>query len=93
MTDAPKAPPTIAIIDQPHAPFIYFDGTSNFGVGNGIVNITLVANRFLALSDGGVMPQAVAMAHLRCSVAGAKDLRAALDKAILAATSIEGAPN
>jgi len=93
MSDEPKPSPTIAILDQPHAPFVYFDGTSNFGVGNGIVNVTLVANRFLAMSDGSVLPQAVAMAHLRCSLAAAKDLREALDKAILGSMPVEGAAN
>ena len=67
MTDEPKPSPTIAILDEPHAPFIYFDGTSNFGVGNGIVNVTLVANRFVAMSDRAVMPQAVVGAFPLCN--------------------------
>ena len=72
-----------SVKDGPSASFLYFDGTSNCGFHNGIVNVTIVANRFLPQKAGGVGTVAVAVSHLRCSVAAAIDLRDALDKAIL----------
>lgn len=69
--------------DDVPAAFLYFDGTSNCGYHNGIVNVTIVANRFLPQRGGGVGTQFIAVSHLRCSIEAAKDLREALDKAIL----------
>jgi hypothetical protein len=81
------------LTDQAHAPFLYFDGTSNCGYGNGIINVTIVANRFLPTTAGEILPEAVAIAHLRCSVAAAEDLKAALEKALLVAAPATGRTN
>ena len=45
------APQKLTVTDVPHAPFIYFEGVSNFGHNHNVLNITLAANRYL-LNDG-----------------------------------------
>ncbi len=80
-------------VEDRSAGFLYFDGTSNCGYHNGIVNVTIVANRFLPRTAGGVGTQPVAVSHLRCSIEAARDLRDALDKAILIAATGPSALN
>jgi hypothetical protein len=48
---AVKAP--VPISDTSHAPFIYFENAPTFGFVNGVVNITLSANRTYAGPDSG----------------------------------------
>jgi hypothetical protein len=68
MPDAPKKPdPTtlkLTVTDTGTAPYVYFEGAPNFGFVNGIISITLAANRHL-LRDGAPVTDAVAIAHLR----------------------------
>jgi hypothetical protein len=87
---APSAKLTVS--DPASAPFIFFEGTPSFGNNNGVVNITLAANRHL-LKDGAVSSDAVAVAYLRCNVAAAVELRNALDSALLLGVKTEGQAN
>jgi hypothetical protein len=73
----------VTVKDALHAPVIYFDGAPNFGNAQGIVNITLAMGRHLANANGGVDFDVVAVAHLRCSIPAALDLKNALDGALL----------
>lgn len=81
---------TPVIHDAMTAPIIYIDGTSNCGFGNGVVNVTLVVNRFLPRADGGVTTATFAAVHIRCHLAAAVELRNTLDRAILMAASPSG---
>lgn len=84
---AVQPPPArgLDVNDIHHAPFLYFDGASNFGCNNGIVNVTVAAYRYLS-EPRGIVGDVIAVAHLRCTLAAAADLRDALDKAIAMAT-------
>jgi hypothetical protein len=86
MPDAPKKP---TVTDTGTAPYIYFDGAPNFGFTNGVINVTLAANRHL-LRDGAPVTDIVATAHLRCNVPAAIELRNALDAALLLAARTHG---
>jgi len=93
MPDAPKKPdPTtlkLTVTDTGTAPYVYIEGAPNFGFVNGIISITLAANRHL-LRDGAPVTDAVAIAHLRCNVPAAIELRSALDAALLLAARPQG---
>ena len=41
----PEKVPAIPISDTPHAPFIFYENAPAFGFTNGVVNVTLSANR------------------------------------------------
>ena len=41
----PKKVPAIPTSDTPHAPFIFYENAPAFGFTNGVVNVTLSANR------------------------------------------------
>jgi hypothetical protein len=92
MPDAPDPTVTakLTVTDTGIAPYIYFEGAPNFGFVNGIIGVTLAANRHL-LRDGAPVTDAVAIAHLRCNVPAAIELRNALDGAILLAARTQGA--
>jgi hypothetical protein len=94
MADKPEKPkkdaPQLTVTDTGDAPFIFFEGAPNFGFANGIVNVTLGAARHL-VKNGESVTDAVAMAHLRCSIPAAVELRAALDSALLLAAKAGGA--
>ena len=85
----PDAPAKLTVTDTGMAPYIYFEGAPNFGFTNGIINVTLAANRHL-LTDGAPVRDAVATAHLRCNVLAALELRNALDAALLLAAQPHG---
>jgi hypothetical protein len=92
----PKTPATPAfdVKDVGPAPIVYFDGATNFGWNNGIVNVTLAANRYLPdTASGGVVGDVIIVSHLRCTTAAAIDLRAALDKALLIGVPTDGQIN
>jgi len=78
----PEQQKAVVVIDVPHAPVIYFDGAPNFGNANGVVNVTLAVARHLG-TGGEVTTDALAVAHLRCTIQAAVDLRNAIDKALL----------
>ena len=94
-SDKPEIPKQAALFvkDLPHAPIIYFEGAPNFGINNGIVNVTLAVVRNLPDGQGGVAQDVVAIAHLRCNVPAALELRKALDDAILLGIKTEGKAN
>ncbi len=79
----PHLPLSVAASDA--APFVYFDSAANYGLHNGVAQITLEARRTLS-TEAGLVAERVVVAHLRMSVAAAMNLRAALDGlALLAA--------
>jgi hypothetical protein len=88
--DRPKpGTPPLTVTDGGDAPFVFFEGAPNFGFANGIVNVTLAAARHL-VKDGVSVTDAVAVAHLRCNIPAAIELRAALDSALLLAAKAGG---
>jgi glutamine amidotransferase-like uncharacterized protein len=86
------SPAKLTVTDVPHAPFIYFEGVSNFGHTHNVLNVTLAANRYL-LTDGEPIAAPVAVAYLRCNVAAAVELRNAIDQALLLGAKTEGQAN
>jgi hypothetical protein len=92
----PAQDPTkdVTIGDAVRAPIIYFENAPTCGYGNGIVNLMLAASVVLPTADGGTVSQAIAVAHLRCNLAAAAQLRDTIDKALLIATPVpEGKTN
>src|SRR5438128_7143185 len=89
MADNPEARPgkvpAVAISDTPHAPFIFYENAPAFGFMNGVVNITLSANRTYAGPDGAIVNEQVVVAYLRGNVPAALSLRQAIDSALLLA--------
>ena len=85
----PTATPRLTVTDTGIAPYVYFEGAPNFGFGNGIISVTLAANRHL-LRDGAPVTDAVAVAHPRCNVPAAIELRSVLDAALLLAARPQG---
>jgi hypothetical protein len=84
----------LPIHDTPHAPFIFYEVAPGFGVMNGVVNITLSANRTYVGANGAVVNEQVVVAYLRGNVQAALSLKAALDHALLlAAPTPEGKAN
>ena len=73
------------ISDTSHAPFIYFENAPTFGFMNGVVNITLSANRTYAGLDGAIVNEQIIVAYLRGNIPAALSLRHALDSALLLA--------
>jgi hypothetical protein len=97
MADNPDARPkegvVIPVSDTAHAPFIFFEGAPAFGFTNGVVNITLSANRTW-VGSGGVVNDQVVVAYLRGNIPAALSLRQAIDSALLlAAPTQEGKAN
>lgn len=84
--DAPAPKPISKVVDTPHAPIIHFDGAPNCGVRDGIINVTL-AVQCLTPNAGAIDVNVVVAAYLRCSIIAARDLRDALDKALLIASA------
>jgi hypothetical protein len=88
MVDSPDMRPNEGAVapvsDTPHAPFIFYELAPTFGFTNGVVNITLSANRTWVGQDGVVNNQVV-VAHLRGNVLAARSLRQAIDNALLLA--------
>jgi hypothetical protein len=81
----PGKVPAVAISDTPHAPFIFYENAPAFGFMNGVVNITLSANRTYAGPDGAIVNEQVVVAYLRGNVPAAISLRQAIDSALLLA--------
>ena len=77
MTDAPEKPdptsmPKLTVTDTGIAPYVYFEGAPNFGFVNGIISITLAANRHL-LRDGAPVTDAVTSAPIKRCLSGRSD--------------------
>jgi hypothetical protein len=89
MAENPEARPekvtAIPVSDSPHAPFIFYENAPAFGFMNGVVNITLSANRTYAGLDGAIVNEQVVVAYLRGNVPAALSLRQAIDNALLLA--------
>jgi hypothetical protein len=81
----PEDVPRIPVIDTVHAPFIFYENAPAFGFMNGVINITLSANRTYAGPDGAVVNEQVVIAYLRGNIPAALSLRQAIDKALLLA--------
>jgi hypothetical protein len=75
----------IPVSDTTHAPFIFYEVAPAFGFTNGVVNVTLSANRTWIGSDGKVMNEQVVVAYLRGNVQAALSLKQAIDSALLLA--------
>ncbi|MEZ5844027.1 MAG: hypothetical protein R3D27_09855 [Hyphomicrobiaceae bacterium] len=85
MAKSPSAKRPLVEIKDPHgAPFLYFDAAPNAGTYQGIICITLAAARRLAKGPN-VEVDVVAVGHLRCSMRAARELRQAIDQALLLA--------
>jgi hypothetical protein len=96
MADKPDMPTPIiplALEASANAPFIYFEGTSNFGCNGGVANITLEALRFTA-QEGKIATDRVVVAHLRTNAEGLESLKNAIKGIELLAQKTEpGRPN
>jgi hypothetical protein len=90
----PAQVPAIPVSDTPHAPFVFYEWAPAFGFANGVVNLTLAANRAMIGKDGVVLNEQVVVAHLRGNVQAALSLRDSIDKALLLAAPVpEGKTN
>jgi hypothetical protein len=67
-----------------NAPCVYFDMVAASGHINGVIQVTLVANRLVPIG-GNVDIDQIISGHLRMSVAAAHSLKLALEAAILLA--------
>jgi hypothetical protein len=91
MADNPDPRPgevavVIPVGDTPHAPFIFYDGAPVSGYLNGVISLTLSANRTYIGPDGTAKSDHVVVAYLRGNVQAAVTLRKAIDAALLLAT-------
>ena len=75
----------VSALASASAPIIFFDKVPIVGHANGVLRITLEAIRDMPMPQGGSGADRVVVAHLRMSVASAKALRVALDRALLLA--------
>ena len=81
----PAQAPAIPVSDAPHAPFIFYEGAPAFGFTNGVVNVTLSANRTYGGPGGVAVNEQIVVAYLRGNVPAALSLRRAIDNALLLA--------
>jgi hypothetical protein len=81
----PQEGAAMLVSDTPHAPFIFYEGAPAFGFTNGVINITLSANRTLVGPNGETMNDQVVVAYLRGNVLAALNLKQAIDGALLLA--------
>ena len=96
MADDPNPTPPVEIIPSVHgsisaigsaqAPFLYFEAASAFGFLNGVVQITLEAQRIFPGAGKSAAIDRVVVAHLRMNAQAALSLRAAIDGALLLAS-------
>jgi hypothetical protein len=87
---APKPTPAPLLKNAAAAPFVYFDAAPTLGLNNAVVSVELAAQITLPKPDQQVQTDLVCVAHLRCSLNAAMNLREALDKAIAMANGGEG---
>lgn len=76
----------ISAIGSAHAPFLYFENAPAFGTLNGIIQITLEAQRIFPTGTGAPAMDRVIVAHLRMNVPAANSLKAAIEGALLLAS-------
>ncbi len=75
----PTQIPTPPVVDTTHAPFIFYENAPAFGFTNGIVNITLSANRSYIGPNSEVVNEQIVVAYLRSNIQAALGLRQAID--------------
>ncbi len=76
----------ISAIGSAHAPFLYFEAAPAFGILNGVVQITLEAQRIFPTESDSPAIDRVVVGHLRMNVPAALSLKAAIDGALLLET-------
>jgi hypothetical protein len=96
LTDRPKTDDEtrqagfpVPVVDTPHAPVLFIEGSLNFGVRNGVVNMTLGTERAIA-QGGTIHNDSLVAAHLRMGIPAAQVLRTSLDNALLLAMEASG---
>ena len=77
------APTSLATVDIPHAPIIFFESAPALAYFDGTLRITLSTIVTLPTADGKTTSQDVVACYLRCGVHAARHLRDTLDKALL----------
>jgi hypothetical protein len=89
----PPDPSIVPVKDSISAPFIFYEVAPVFGFTNGVINLTLSANRSWVTADG-VQNEQVVVAHLRGNIQAAMSLRKAIEDALLlAAPTANGQAN
>lgn len=81
-TNPKPASAPVLLKNVANAPVVYFDGVPTYGLLAGVVQLELAASVIFPRADGTVGSDAICVAHLRCSVNAARNLSAALDKAL-----------
>jgi hypothetical protein len=66
---------------------VFADGVATYGIHGGVVHTTLAQKHILLTKDGTVREELSSVLGLRLTLAGARSLRDALDKMLLAAQS------
>lgn len=91
----PDLKPKAILSGSDAAPIIFFDGVVVWGVGAGIVQLELAANELVPtdLEGGPVRTKVVAVAHLRCPIPAAQQLRGMIDAALNSLAPPDGKPN
>lgn len=80
MTDKPKVLPLMK--NTATAPMIYFDGAPTLGLSNSVVEIDLSARVMNLYQGDRVTTDTLCVAHLKCSIEAAVQLRTAINKAL-----------
>ena len=73
----------ISAIGSAHAPLLYFEEASAFGILNGVVRITLEAHRIFPTEGEAAAVDRVVVAHLRMSAPAAMSLKASTEGVLL----------
>ena len=82
----PSSQGDLSAIGSAHASFLYFESAPAFGAIQGVIQITLTANRILPIEGTQVGMDRVVVAHLRMNIPAALSLKSAIDGALLLAT-------
>ena len=85
----------MSAIGSAHAPFLYFESASAFGHLNGMIQITLEAQRIFPSTTeaSGAAIDRVVTAHLRMNIIAARSLKAAIEGALLIAAPAQQTKN
>jgi hypothetical protein len=76
-------------IDDKQGQIIFFEMTPSFGHIAGIIDVCLATTRAKPGADGSVTREATIVANLRCTAIGARELRDALNGALLMLEPVE----